>query len=158
MGMAATVKHRTPGRLRLKVLDEDFSPEELKKVVDHFRVGGEALSVEANLLTKTLLIKAADDKRLQEILDKADKEGLFAITEAEGTKSAAIGLLELREAVDRFFRDISDGRLDFRSGMAAVMVGLGLRQAFVGKFLPAGLTLVFYALGLLEIKKIEKNR
>lgn len=161
MGLAATVKHRTPGRLRLKLREtdlSDFNPDDLRRIIDHFRASGEAQSVEGNRLTKTILIRAADDKRLQEILDKADKEGLFAISEATPLTRPTIGLLDVRDAIDRFFREISDGQLDFKSGIAVVMVGLSIRQFFVGKFLPAGLTMVFYALGLLEIKKMERSR
>jgi hypothetical protein len=156
MGMAATVKHRTPGRLRMTL--RDAGQDDLKSLVDHFRGTADVQAVESNLLTKTLLIKAQSDEKLQAVLDKADAEGLFELTEAEADESqrnSTLTLQDVRSAIDRFFRDISDNRLDFNSGMAVIMVGLGLRQLWIGKFLPAGLTLVFYALGLLQVKRVE---
>ena len=134
---SAQILSRSPGRLRLKIWDHRLGKSYFEKVVAAMRLWDGILRVEAHALTGSLLIF----HRLTEeaIFDKAAAHALFLMkkdisqTSIEAKKSRKLGLNQ---------RSLNEDL----SGVAGVtLLGLTMLQATRGKFLPAGLTLIFQA-------------
>lgn len=161
MAYSAHIVHKTNGRVRLQMDDPSISMQDMREALVQLQSLSMEQRVRGNPLTRTILVEDSSDHRIQEVLDKAQETGviqLHARKEAPAKRTLATALHEMREGCDGFLRDVSDGRLDFKSGVALTMAGLGLKQSLSGKFLPAGLTLIFYAIGMLELEEMSRNK
>lgn len=158
MAYAAHIAHKTPGRIRLQMDAPSMTSQELRETLVQLQTLVGKPKLRANALTRTIVLEGMDDAKIQDVLDQAQSTGVLTVRE-KAPPSEPRSIPELLHAFrvgsDRYLKEVSDGRLDFKSGVALTMAGLGLRQSLRGKFLPAGLTMVFYALGMLEIDKID---
>lgn len=168
MSYSARVVHRTPGRLRLQIEGEPaaLTPEVMRATMVQLQGYSMSQRVRGNPLTRTIVIEGESDQALEKVLDQAEEQGVLRLrTSLEAPQGApredmsvAAALGAFREKCDGFLAEVSDGRLDLKSTIAWGMAGLGLKQSLSGKFLPAGMTLMMYAIGMLELDQMDKRR
>lgn len=142
----AVVVHAIAGRARLRIDerrdDEGFFAALAERLSQHPAVR----EVRANASAASLLILHEGD--LQSITEFAQQRGLFDVA-APAARSSMRNLQAVIEGLDaRIASETGDaaslGKLAF-----VALVGAGLWQAKQGKFLPAGVTLFNYALGVM---------
>lgn len=163
MSYSARVVHKTPGRLRLQIEGEtaDLTPEAMRATMVQLQAYSMSQRVRGNPLTRTIVLEGDSDQALEKVLDKAQEQGVIQLHSAQAVgEPESIGevLGSFREKCDGFLRDVSRGSLDLKSTLAWGLAGLGLKQSLSGKFLPAGMTLLMYAIGMLELDQMDKRR
>jgi hypothetical protein len=135
------IVHAQPNRLRLRFPSMVRKPEFFAHAAETLRRHPEVVRVVANALTGSLLLEFGSD--LGGILKLAEDAGLFHVDPPQMRTPARKAVPEAAPRLDDFME------------AAAVLLGgafLGLAawQTRKGKALPAGLTLVWYASGLLK--------
>lgn len=155
MSLSASIKHHTPGRLRLQFSESDFAGGELREAIQALRRSPTLRKVQGNHLTHTLLLEADNEANLQSALQAVAKAE-FIHLQTPKTEEEPVPLAELLSKFggncDRFIKENSGGRLDLRTGLIMGLSGLGISQMVSGKFLPAGMTLLMYAMGMANPK------
>ena len=161
MAYSARIVHKSNGRLRLQMDDPNVTNQALREALVQLQSLSMAQKVRANPLTRTIVMENEDDQSIQEVLEKAEEQGVLHIhaNAASLRPSESIGerIHGLRVRIDGFLNEVSDGSLDFKKALALTFAGVGLKQSISGKFLPAGLTLIFYAVGMLELDEIDRR-
>lgn len=147
MTPAAYVTHAQPGRMRLKISRTGRDASFFARIGQILRSHPDVIRVVTNVLTGSVLFEHCGD--LGTILAFAKEMGLFDVGEKLDVPPHE------KEPVEPPARDhlrLGRGR---ELGDAGVLVGVTLLgfaavQARRGKFLPAGLTLVFNAIDFLQ--------
>ncbi|HYX32717.1 MAG TPA: hypothetical protein VE954_06355 [Oligoflexus sp.] len=161
MTLSASVKHRAPGRMRLQVTDEDFNQVRLQDAVQALRRSPNLRRVHGNPVTRTILLEAETDSELQSALDEVEEAQVIhlkPIIEPVKPESLHESWNRMMSQADRFLGDVSDGRVDMRTAVVIGLGVLGLGQMTRGKFLPAGMTLLMYAAGLMDQSSDPKRK
>jgi len=163
MTLSASIKHKAPGRMRLQVVGNNFDKAALRATVLALQNTTSLRRIECNPLTRTILLEAESEELLQSALkDVADARVIQLKTEveipAEEPESLRASWAKFCKKSDNFLKKTSDGRVDLRAGMALGLTALGLSQMTRGKFLPAGLTLLMYAIGVMDQGQESKEK
>jgi hypothetical protein len=162
MTLSASVKHRAPGRLRLQLDEEDFNQVRLQDAVQALRRSSNLRRVQGNPVTRTILLEAESDAELDSALEEVSvaqvielKPNLKGEQEPESLHDSWNRMMK---KADRFLDDVSDGRMDMRSAVVVGLAVLGIGQMTRGKFLPAGMTMLMYAAGLMDRSSDPKRK
>ncbi len=158
MGYAAKIQHKTGARARVQIAQRPDDEEAWNNVLQEVRRHTQSAKVRGNRTTRSLVFEAEDTLGLDEALRSVGEAGILELIEAS-PKDRKIGVWELpikdwQEVSDQFLRQISEGRLDLRSTLGFSLLALGIRQSLKAKFLPAGLTLLIYALTFLKRSEV----
>jgi hypothetical protein len=161
MTLSASVKHRAPGRMRLQVSEEDFNQVRLQDAVLALRRSPNLRRVQGNPVTRTILIEAESDAELDTALEEvaeAQVIHLRTVTQAEHPESLHQSWNRMTGKADHFLQELSDGRVDVRTAVVIGLATLGIGQMTRGKFLPAGMTMLIYAAGLMDRSSDPKRK
>ncbi len=162
MSYTARVVHRTPGRLRLQMEGSDLTDTALRETMVQLQSYSMSQRVKGNLLTRTIVLESDSDGSLEKVLDQASEAGVLEIgpqmplAQEARTPSIRDLVISFREKCDSFLKEVSGNSLDLKSATAWTLAGLGVKQSLSGKFLPAGMTLVIYAMGMLQLDEMDK--
>lgn len=161
MTLSASVKHRAPGRLRLQVSEEDYNQVRLQDAVQALRRSSNLRRVQGNPVTRTILLEAESDEELESALEEvavAHVIELKPLQKLEHPETLHESWNRMMQKADRFLGDVSDGRMDMRSAVVIGLAVLGVGQMTRGKFLPAGMTMLMYAAGLMDRSSEPKRK
>lgn len=161
MILSASIKHRVPGRMRLQVSEDDFNQVRLHDAVQALRRSPNLRRVQGNPVTRTILLEAESDAELQAALEEVTDAHVIELKPVrthEHPESMHESWNRMTGKADRFLKDVSDGRVDLKTGVVLVLAGLGIGQFTRGKFLPAGMTLIMYAAGLMDVSSDPKRK
>ncbi|MCX6127807.1 MAG: hypothetical protein NTX25_01935 [Proteobacteria bacterium] len=157
MAALARIKHKTGGRLRLQLSKDESGVDPWEETLHTLKQSKLLKLRESNHRTRSILIEAKDEQHLQSALDQLSHAELLSLADdrslSTAPKTAGDYFHQTCSELDTFLRESSDNRLDLRSTTALVMAGLGLQQLLNRHFLPAGLTMVIYAIGFLEVSR-----
>lgn len=143
---AAHVKHRLPGRARIKI-------ESRRGDVAYFREVEQPLSacpgitrLETNPVTGSLLILHAGD--LESIGGFAEERGLFRLATLYPPTIVPLKywVSENLKELDRGLKVLSSEALDLTSLIFLALVGLAIYQVLEGNLMAPAVTLLWYAL------------
>ena len=163
MTLSAAIKHRAPGRMRLQLVGPEFDTKEFQDAILSIRQSTSLRRVKSNTINHSILMEADDELQLQIALKEISLNGILSILPEKRSRPAespALHFDRLRNQLDQVIVETTDGRLDFRTGAALLLMGLGLKQAMSAKFLPAGLSLIFYGIEMIEMShnRVQKNQ
>jgi hypothetical protein len=162
MTLSASVKHRAPGRLRLQLDEEDFNQVRLQDAVQALRRSSNLRRVQGNPVTRTILLEAESDAELDSALEEVSVAQVIELKPnlkgEQGPESLHDSWNRMMKKADRFLDDVSDGRMDMRSAVVVGLAVLGIGQMTRGKFLPAGMTMLMYAAGLMDRSSDPKRK
>lgn len=155
MTLSASIKHKAPGRLRLQVAEKNFNQGALRDAVQALQKSPSLRRVQGNPLTRTILLEAESEDQLQSALQEvADAHVIHLkpepVKKQEEPESLRASWGRLCDNADHFLKDHSEGRLDLKTTAVLGLTVLGLGQMTRGHFLPAGMTLIIYAMGMME--------
>ena len=161
MGYAAQILHKTRGRVRLQMAKKADDENEWDEVLERVRNLSRSAKVRGNRMTHTMVLEAQDELGLEEALRAVGEAGLLDLAEttARVQKNGVweLPVKEVQEVCDSFLRQISEGKLDLRATLGFGLLALGIRQSLTAKFLPAGLTLLIYALTFLKRPEAQQQ-
>ncbi len=156
MGYAARICHQTDARIRFQLLEV---PPDWQKLLVKIQEQAPKLAVRVNTATRSLVLQSQEPELLGESIHRIAEAGVLElIPKSPPRRSWDFPMQNLHERTDRFIREVSGERLDFRSAFGYAMFGLGIRQSWSAKFLPAGLTLMMYAATFLDRPRPEGSR
>ncbi|HET9239284.1 MAG TPA: hypothetical protein VFO10_18635 [Oligoflexus sp.] len=162
MTLSASVKHRAPGRMRLQLDEEDFNQVRLQDAVQALRRSSNLRRVQGNPVTRTILLEAETDAELDSALEEVSVAQVIELKPNLKGEEAPVSLHEswnrMMQKADRFLDEVSDGRMDMRSAVVVGLAILGVGQMTRGKFLPAGMTMLMYAAGLMDRSSEPKRK
>lgn len=150
----ALIAHSIQGRVRVRIPSERGDVEYFERVADALRAAPGVRDVRVNPTTGSVLIRYDGEIRLREL--GAARE-LFSLTDelthqkpllaqvAAGFRGGSSGL-----------REASRGKLDVDSVAFLAYACAGIYQISRGKALPAGLTLLHYALDLIALQRPDQ--
>lgn len=137
--------HQIQGRARLRVLSRRGDAAWFAEVEQRLAARPQVRSVVVTPETGSVLL--LHEGALADVLCDAALAELLAIEEPPPSAEQVAGSLEEGvAAVDRWLRSLPGGSLDVRSAGFVAFAGLGVLQMLRGQALPAGLTLLHYAL------------
>jgi hypothetical protein len=145
----AKVAHAQPGRVRIRFLDKTNDEAFFLTLGRTLRQWPESVRVVTNALTGSVLLAYRGD--LPTLLDYAEERGLFRVL--AGDHSRGVVDVEAHPRIPSSRDHIEQAEEQSREVDALVgvtLLGLAVFQARRGKFLPAGLTLVFNAIDFLR--------
>lgn len=161
MTLSASIKHRAPGRIRLQLAEDDYSKVRLHDAVQALRRSPNLRRVQGNPVTRTILLEAENENDLQTALDEVSVARVIDLNPhptPPAHDSLRANWNSMTNKADRFLKDVSEDRVDLRTGLGLVLAVLGIGQMTRGKFLPAGMTLLMYAAGVMEASESKKKR
>lgn len=154
----AYVKHRMPGRVRLKIPAMRGDDAFFGLLAETLAGCEQIRQLQLNPPTASLLILHADAP-FEAIAEYAVSAGLFAIAEGNGSELPALDNLSVAglsslgvSQIDQQLNQLSAGRLDLRSMFFLGFVGLTVHQAAKGRILSPASTFFWRALELLNSK------
>jgi hypothetical protein len=153
MGYTSCIRHQTDTRLRLEVLETGVGGEGWEPFIQDVKRVASTITVSGNPATRSLILTAELPSQLVQAWQAIQQAGLVELVREHASKTGSTWyppLQHWQEITDRLVRDLSGGRLDFRSVLGYTLLGLGVRQSLSAKFLPAGLTLLMYAASFLD--------
>ena len=147
----ATLEHEASGRARLRIVTKARDVPFFRRLEDGLRAVTGVRRVEASPLTGSVLVLHVG--ALDVVLAQAEKAGLFVVRRGTGGEvvlshepphlPAHDGAVAEHAAVD----DLVVG--DWGTVAGVTLLGLAAFQVYRGKFLPAGLTMVFQGMDFL---------
>lgn len=146
------IVHTSPGRLRLRVADRRHDIGYFKTVAARLAACPGVISVEANALSGSVLIR--HETVDQAILERGLAQGIFKV---DARPSAAVHRapserwLSAVIAVNRRFVDASEGRGDIGTLIAAMFIILAAIQAARGQIAMPAIGALWYALNALAM-------
>lgn len=148
----ARITHCLPGRMRLRIPERRGEVEYFAKVARAFECSKRVRAVEVNPVSASVLVSFEGDEL---VLDEL--EALSPLLRVRDIKEASRSLLA--DVVDALGRSrgrlgrVTRGKLDAESLAFLGYAFVGLYQISRGHAMPAGLTLLHYALGLIETQR-----
>jgi hypothetical protein len=123
----ARVEHDMPGRVRVRVVPEERSPEHLERVRRKLEAHPDVTGVDVNPRTGSVLVLGERTNRLRVALDEA-----LEIVEEEGPENVQEAGLEsvlvLVQGLDRWIGRSTGGQLSLRWLVPASFIAVALRQ------------------------------
>lgn len=154
----AYVKHRMPGRVRLKIPAMRGDDAYFELLAETLAGCEQIRQLQLNPPTASLLV-LHDDAPFEAIAEYAVSAGLFAIAEGNGGELPALDNLSVAglsslgvSQIDQQLNQLSAGRLDLRSLFFLGFVGLTVHQAAKGHIMSPASTFFWRALELLNSK------
>jgi heavy-metal-associated domain-containing protein len=142
---SARIVHQVPGRTRLRT-------REMKGDDKYFAELHQALSqtpgvrnVQVNSLTQSILLE--HDTDIQELMSEAERRGYLRL-ESPAHQPYLAEIDRVLSVSDHKLREVTGGRLDFETLTFLGFAAGGLYQVVKGRALPAGVTLLRYAVEL----------
>jgi len=157
MTLAAEVKHHAPGRMRLRLVGPRFDPKDFRETVSSISKTHSFRRVRSNSLNRTILIEADDELSLQTALEGLTRKEILEV-QAETNQSLSSQFEGIKAGVDDFIYDVTSGGLNLKRLSAILLMGLGAKQFASGNFLPAGLSLIFYGVEILNLPRTDERR
>src|SRR5687767_3543967 len=77
MPYSARIVHKTAGRLRLQMDDEQESPQALQEAMVHLQSLSMSQRVRGNPLTRTIVLEDENDDELEAVIEKAREGGIL---------------------------------------------------------------------------------
>lgn len=158
----AFIKHESPGRLRVSFPDHTNDVEFFTELQKNLAEKYPNLFIKTNPVTGSLLLTLeGEDENIRLLLEKAAQEGLIGLIDNElaeqETVDLTIGIRRTVRFADRLIRDMSKGKLDFKSVVGFSLIGMGIIQIQAGKVLPAALPLFLNAFAFLDVTKPQRR-
>jgi hypothetical protein len=148
---SAHVKHRIPGRVRIKIQARRGDVAYFTQVRERLSDFAGIHSLETNPITSSLLIRHAVD--LESVARFAEEQGVFRLTTLYPPTTVPIKYWinnNLRE-LDHGLRYISGEVIDLAGLIFLALFGLAIHQALEGNVMAPAITLFWYALTLLPV-------
>jgi len=156
----AYIKHRLPGRMRLKIPQRRGDHAYFERLAEAFALCDGIRQLQLNPHAASLLVVHDEHLTLDTLRAFVEAEGLFRLEDAPPPQYveesslphasiadfSAAGLSQL----DALLRHASDGRFDMRSGLLLGLLALGIQQAAKGHIMAPAFTLFWHALELLS--------
>jgi hypothetical protein len=142
---AARIVHRMPGRSRLRTLGMKGNEEYFNQLQAALSQAEGVRSVRVNPLTESILLE--HEKPIEEVVLEAERRGYLRLE--NGTHESY--LVQINRALsesDEKLRQATAGRLDLETLTFLGFVAGGIFQVARGHALPAGVTLLRYAVEL----------
>jgi hypothetical protein len=155
MSVLARVVHSIPGRTRLRAESIKGDIEALSAVQTALEDTEGVQNVQINTLTGSILVE--HDASIDELLSKLQQRNVLELDNSEPEHYLA----NLHRAVaetDRRLELSTKGRLDFETIAFFGFLGTGIYQCVNKQGLPAGVTLLRYALDLVTSTAIGQAR
>jgi hypothetical protein len=153
---SAYIKHQLPGRVRLKIPQKKGDIAYFDRVAELFEDCPGITQLQLNPPAASILICHETETLFLNIADFAQSNSLFTVTEQpEETVSmphlpiAALTSSGLNR-FDQSLLNFSQGRIDGRSILIPILIGLSIRQLTKGHILGASSSLLWYAFRLLK--------
>jgi hypothetical protein len=147
--------------MRLQVIDDEFTQVRLQDAIQALRRSPNLRRVHGNPVTRTILLEAESDDELESALEEISSAHVIelkTVQKLEHPESLHESWNRMMGQADRFLDEVSDGRMDMRSAVVIGLAVLGIGQFTRGKFLPAGMTMLMYAAGLMDRSSEPKKR
>jgi hypothetical protein len=165
----AYVTHNIVGRTRISIPSQKGNSVFFEKVRQTLSEKKELKQVKANATTGTLLLEHEGDFKTLEKM--GEKETLFQLSplvthrEVSARKRISRPLhIPLSEQISQFIDALdgriekkTDGTVDITTLMFTLLGAAGIYQVSKGNILPAGFTLITYALNLLSSRHFERR-
>jgi len=153
---SAYVKHRLPGRVRLKIPQKKGDVGYFDRIAKLFANCPGITQLQLNPAAASVLICHTAETQLGNITDFAQANALFTVAEPpeESVPKPQLPIATLTSVklgrLDESLMDFSQGRLDGRSLVLLALIGLAAHQIIQGKVMAPATTLLWYALELLR--------
>lgn len=144
----AEIVHQSPGRLRLLVPERRRDRGYFARVEKELSETG---MVRVNPVCGSVRVLHATDP--SHLARRAEERGLFLIDESKPAgREPWVERIRIRaERMEAGLKDSTSGEYDIRSVAVGSLIGLSLYQVARGRnFLPAGGSLLWYAIGLIS--------
>lgn len=155
MSVLARVVHTIPGRTRLRAESIKGDVAALSAVQTALEDTRGVQNVEINALTGSILVE--HDSNIDEVLRELAARDVLELDNSEPEHYLATLHRALAES-DRRLKVASKGKLDLETISFFGFVGAGIYQCFNNHGLPAGVTLMRYAVELVTSTAIDKAR
>ncbi len=148
---AAHVKHRIPGRTRIRVEARRGDTAYFRELQQRLSACPGIHRLEINPSTGSLLILHAVE--LEDLARFAEEQGLFRLATLYPPTTVPLKhwVSENLKELDRGLKVMSGEALDLASVILVVLVGLAIYQALEGHLMAPAVTLLWYALTTLPI-------
>lgn len=144
----AFVSHQVPGRLRLRVPTMRNHEDYFARVREQLSAIPGLRRLTTNTRTGSVLIEyAGEAPSLEQI---GSRLSLFQLEQRPSPHSLNEWLLKAIKQPDEVLKKVTDGRVDATGILALALTGLGISQVVRGQALPAGMTLLMNARGLIR--------
>jgi hypothetical protein len=157
MTVLAETVHRMQGRLRFRIESRKHDEAFFRTLAERLRACEGVDSVAANPITGSVLI--LHRTTAEAIESCAAAQELFSLAQESPDEHRAVSVriaeaaeITIRRA-DRWVKAATRGEVDLASLVFLGLVGAGAWQFFTGRGLPAGVTLLNYALSVLEAEE-----
>lgn len=153
----AVVRHSLPARTRIGIAERRGETAYFEQVGAELDRHEQVFRVRVNATAGSVLILHQEDA-LAAIAEHARRQELFELTQLEltresGLAQSAAGL----ERLDTGLRRMTAGELSANTLVFAALVGLALVQAVRGQFAAPAVTLLWYALELLNRNRPKRQ-
>jgi hypothetical protein len=155
MTVLARVVHSIPGRTRLRAESIKGDAEALAAVQTALEDNQAVQSVQVNTLTGSILVEHGGS--IEDLLSQLGERGVLALDNSEPEHYLAALHRAVAES-DRRLKLASKGKLDFETVSFFGFLGAGLYQCLNNHGLPAGVTLLRYAVELVTSTAIDQAR
>lgn len=155
MSVLARVVHAIPGRTRLRADSIKGDVAALSAVQTALEETQGVQNVHVNALTGSILVE--HDTNIEALLDQLQQRDVLELDNSEPEHYLATLHRALAES-DRRLKFASKGKLDLETISFFGFVGAGIYQCFNNHGLPAGVTLLRYAVELVTSTAIDQAR
>ncbi len=153
----AYIKHQLPGRVRLKIPQKRGDFGYFDRIAELFADCRGITQLQLNPPAASVLICHVTGTDFLNIVEFAQTNGLFTVIEQPEEETFSIPHLPIPKLtskglnrIEESLMDFSQGRLDGRSLLILILIGLSARQITKGHILGPASTLLWYAFSLLK--------
>lgn len=144
MRSEASVVHRIPGRVRLRIAGKRRDAVFFSKLAEGLMACPGVTGVAANSLTETVLL--AFDGPFEAIVAEAEARQLFRLAEPSPYPPLRARVAEGMDAASRNLEAVSAGEVDLDGLLVLGLAGLAIHQAIEGNIMAPAVSLLWYAL------------
>jgi hypothetical protein len=153
---AAHIKHRIPGRARVKIESRRGNVAYFRKVEQQLATCSGINCLETNPVTGSLLVLHTVE--LESIGSFAEEKGLFRLATLypPTTVPVTYWISDNLKELDRGLKVLSGEAIDLTGLLFLALVGLAIYQGLQGDMMAPAVTLIWYALATLQILDIRE--
>lgn len=155
--VSAYIKHRLPGRVRLKIPQKKGDHRYFDRIAEAFADCPGITQLQLNPPAASLLVCHGADTPFLSIAEFAQTNALFTVIEQAPEETFSIPNVPLTmltsaglKHMDNALVDFSRGRLDGRSLLFLALIGLAIHQMTRGRVMAPAASLLWYALSLVK--------
>lgn len=157
MSPRAVVRHRLPGRARLRIAEERGDTAYFSSLANWLMGLDGVRVVRADPRTGGVLI-LHPQRSLEDLRDRAREERWFRLEDLDEAPIPGLrGVEDRLRFIDQGLSRISRGEIDLRAVLFLVLVGLAGRQVWNGQVMVPAVTLLWYARDLLGDKALGRS-